>query len=284
MSMSVVSTSELADSISASPDSDSVSISDSNLDDSEDLGDGEIMTADDEPADDSSNAAVDNSADDQKSADDKDSSKDKESSDASTNGADDSSDCNLTITKEGDKKVEVGDTVTWKITVKNSGNTAENVSVKEKLPKNFELVLANASKGTFNEQNSSWEIGDLNKSESATLTIKAKAKKEGNYTNEVSLLTDSNNINKNTTVKADVEVTSKEKNDSSKDDDKKVTKDKKDKKDKKVKKDKPKTNKTKTNTTNQTNQKIDLRKAGNPILVILISVFVVLGLGVLRKQ
>ena len=187
-------------------------------------------------------------------------------------------DCKLLFTKKGDKKVQVGDFVIWNITVKNSLNVAYNVVVQEKLPKNFELVSVNASKGTYNKEMGYWEIGDLNKSESVTLTIKAKAKKAGNFTNKAELFTDSNNLNKTTTVKADVEVVSKEKSKQSvKNKTKKVKKDKKDKK--AVNKDK--TNKTNNN---QTNRNVDLKDTGNPIIVILISVLVVLGLSILKKQ
>ena len=203
----------------------------------------------------------------------------KSNDDPIAGSSDDSSkdfeDCNLTIVKEGDKKVQVGDIVTWKITVKNSLNLAENVVVQEALPKNFELVSVKASKGTYNEEMGYWEIGSVNKSESATLTIKAKAKKEGNFTNKAELFTDSNNLNKNTTVEADVEVGPKDKSG--------PVKKQSQKKDKKVK-EKAKNNMTKANNTNDTNKKVDLKNSGNPIMVILISIFVALGLGVLKKQ
>ena len=258
LSISVASTSELADT-----GDDSVSDYALSVDDDSDSG-----SSDD----------VADSADDKKSSDSS-----KSSSDDSESEDDDSGefpDCNLTITKEGDKKVKVGDEVVWNITLKNEVDTAWNIHVNEELPKNFEIVSVKASKGEYNKEMSHWEITKLNKGESATLTIKAKAKKEGNYTNKAELFTDSNNLNENTTVKADVEVVK---------DSKAAIKKSNDKKEKVTKEDKAqdnqaKTNNTKTNATNQTNQKADLKNAGNPIMVLIISLFVVLGLNILRKQ
>ena len=268
--MSVVSTSDLSDTIiDSSSDDDgnlkstdeaivSVDESESNQEIVKAVDEEETLSADED-------AAVDSAED---SGDD--------SSTSAVGSEEDSSgdfeDCNLTITKEGNKKVKVGEIVTWKITVKNSLNLAENVVIQEKLPKNFKLVSVKASKGTYNEEMGYWEIGSLNKSESATLTIKAKAKKKGNYTNKAELFTDSNNLNNNTTVKADVEVVPKDKQ-------KAIVKKNKNKKEK------AKTNNAnKTNNTNETNRKVDFENAGNPIMVILISIFTVLGLSVLGKQ
>lgn len=268
MAMSAVSTTELADAISGSSD-DGIAI-----DSSDDAA---------SPADDQSDKVKDDSAPASEDAD----SNDKETADDSSKASDDSSDdakdfedCKLSISKTGDKKVEVGDTVTWNITVKNSLNTAENVVVEEKLPKNFELLSAKASKGSFNNETTYWEIGSLKKSESASLTIKMKAKKAGNFTNQAELFTDSNNLNKNTTVKADVEVTSKDK--------KAVAKKNNEKKEKIVQKtkkikDNVKKNATKANNTNQT-KKANMKNSGNPIMVLIIAACVVLGLSVLKKK
>lgn len=191
-------------------------------------------------------------------------------------------DCNLTIIKEGDKKVKVGDEVEWKITLKNELDTAWNIHVQEEFPKNFDIVSVKASKGDYNKEMAHWEILKLNKGETATLTIRAKAKKEGNYTNTAELFTDSYNLNENTTVEADVEVVSEDKSRAAV----KKNNDKKEKLTKKVEKAKEKiiNNKTQINDTNQTSKKVTLENAGNPIIVLIISVFVVLGLGVLRKQ
>lgn len=268
LSISVASTSELTDAGDDSVSDDgALSVAGAG----DDAGSDDALSV----ADDSDGGSSDKVAD---SADDKKSSDDSESEDDGS-----FPDCNLTITKEGDKKVKVGDEVEWKITLKNEVDTAWNIHVNEKLPKNFEIVSVKASKGEFNEEMSHWEFTKLNKGESATLTIKAKAKKEGNYTNKAEVFTDSNNLNENDTAEADVEVV--------KEDSKAALKKSNDKKEKvakeskKVKDDKNKINKTKTNATNQTNhKKVDLRNAGNPIMVMIISLFAVLGLGVLRKQ
>lgn len=255
LSLSVVSTSDLSD-----------------IDEDSSSSDGSILSVED----DSQSESVDDKAN---SGSDKISADDSQTDDDSSG---DFPDCNLTISKEGDKKVKEGDEVEWNITVNNSLNTAYNVVVEEKLPKNFELVSAKASKGTYNEEMGYWEIGDLKKSESATLIIKAKAKKTGNYTNTVDLFTDSNNLNKNTTVKADVEVVSEDKSKAAV----KKNEDKKENLTEKVETDKEenKTNNTQTNDTNQSNNEITLENAGNPIIVLLISFLVVLGLGIFKKQ
>lgn len=284
MAMSAVSTTELADAIADSPN-DGIAIDSS--DDAASPDDDQS----DKLKDDSAPASEDADSNDKKTDDDSskvsDDSSDKKSDDSSSKASDDSSDdakdfedCKLSISKTGDKKVEVGDTVTWNITVKNSLNTAENVVVEEKLPKNFELLSANASKGSFNNETTYWEIGSLKKSESASLTIKMKAKKAGNFTNQAELFTDSNNLNKNTTVKADVEVVSKDK--------KAVAKKNNEKKEKIVQKtkkikDSVKKNATKANNTNQT-KKANMKNSGNPIMVLIIAACVVLGLSVLKKK
>lgn len=275
LSMSVVSTSELSDTISDSTSDDdsnikssdeeviSVDESDSDQEIIKVAGEDKALSADEDSAvgsgDDSSDSSTDGAAD-------------ASAADSTDDSSGDFEDCNLTISKEGTKKVKVGEIVTWKITVKNTLNLAENVVIQEKLPKNFKLVSVNASKGTYNEEMGYWEIGSLNKSESATLTIKAKAKKAGNYTNKADLFTDSNNLNENTTVKADVEVVAKDKQ-------KAIVKKNKNKKEKAKTK-----NTNKTNNANETNKKVDFENAGNPIMVILISIFTVLGLSVLGKQ
>ncbi|MBQ2962256.1 DUF11 domain-containing protein [Methanobrevibacter sp.] len=232
----------------------------SDIDDDSSASDGNVLTVDD---------------DSQSGSDD------EVSSDNPENEGD-FPDCNLTIIKEGDKKVKVGDEVEWKITLKNELDTAWNIHVQEKFPKNFDIVSVKASKGDYNKEMVHWEILKLNKGETATLTIKAKAKKAGNYTNKAELFTDSNNLNKNTTVKSDVEVVSEDKSKAAV----KKNDNKKEKLSKKVKKtkDKIKTNKAQANATNQTNKKVTLENAGNPIMVLVISLFVVLGLGVLKKQ
>ena len=267
LSMSVVSTSDL--------DLDNNQITDSDSEDAVDSGsDEKLVSSTVESDDESSVNALEKSNEDEKVSDSDEKPVLEEKASADSSG--EFPDCNLLFTKEGDKKVQVGDIVIWKLTVKNSLNIAYNVVVQEKLPKNFELVSVNASKGTYNEEMGYWEIGDLNKSESVNLIIKAKAKKAGNFTNKAEIFTDSNNLNNNTTVEADVEVVSKEKSNPAV---KNETK-----KDKKDKKDQNAVNQTKTNNTNQTENEIDLKDTGNPVIVILISVLVVFGLSILKRQ
>ena len=281
MSMSMVSTSDLSDldlKVGSNDNADLGADNDVDVD---------ANAADDPAASDDGDSGesvvvVDDSADDGNAADDqKDSSDKKETNDDTNDDSDDDAEpfptCNVSFNKTGDKKVQVGDIVTWKITVKNSENIAWNSYVHEALPKGFEVVSVKASKGEYLKEFNRWEIGNLNESESATLIIKAKAKKAGNFTNKATFTTDSYNIIENGKpqsgaqfAQADVEVTPK--------DNQKAVVNKNIKKDKKVK------DKTKTNNTNETKRKVDLKDAGNPLMVILISIFTVLGLGVLKRQ
>lgn len=192
----------------------------------------------------------------------------------------DSDKCNLIITKKGNEKVKVGDTVEWTIEVKNSLNTAENISVDEFLPQDFEFKSANASKGNYAVEIANWDVGNLKENESATLVIKAQALKAGNFTNVVNLTTDSDNINgKTLSAKADVEVISKNKKNET------PVGPKKKKDNNSTAKKIHKVIKNQTNNTNNTNMTpIDLKKSGNPLFAVIISALAVLGIFLGRRR
>ena len=191
---------------------------------------------------------------------------------ADGNDNEDFPECNLIISKEGNKKVKVGDEVKWTITVNNSLNTAYNVHVDEKLPKNFKIISIKASQGEYNEEMSYWEVGDLKENKSATLIIKAKALKVGNYTNKVDLITDSKNINgDNVSAKADVKVVNEKANPH--------------KNKKHPKKHINNGNKTKDNEDNSTNSTaVALRNTGGSLFALVVSSLSILGVFIGRRK
>lgn len=183
-------------------------------------------------------------------------------------------DCNLTITKNGDSKVYVGDIVEWKIRIENSLNTAFNIHINEYIPKNFRIVSVNASQGDYNREMNHWEITELKEGQSANLTIMAKALKAGNYTNKVELFTDSNNVNgDDITAEADVEVLSKDsyspKNNQNIKKFNGILKD----------------NHAKTNDSNETsNTVLDMKKSGNPLFIVFVSILALFGVFIGRRE
>ncbi|MTH14818.1 gliding motility-associated C-terminal domain-containing protein, partial [Flavobacterium sp. LC2016-01] len=77
-----------------------------------------------------------------------------------------------------------GATVTFEITVKNSGpHTATGVTVKDILPSGFEYVVYSATTGQYLNSTGVWNIGTIPNGESETLLISVKVNTTGNYTN-----------------------------------------------------------------------------------------------------
>ena len=81
----------------------------------------------------------------------------------------------LTITNTGNPtSVNVGDTVTFTINVKNTGpDTASNININDAVPTGFTLTSSSASQGAYT--NGVWNIGSLASGSSATLTLTGKA-------------------------------------------------------------------------------------------------------------
>ncbi|WP_407431806.1 DUF11 domain-containing protein, partial [Methanobrevibacter sp.] len=93
------------------------------------------------------------------------------------NNNDDSSvvippEADLVISKlVSDSSTVKGDLIKWTIVVTNNGaDTAVNVVVNDKLPVGL-VYISDDSKGAYNPTTGVWTIGDLNKGESAILTI-----------------------------------------------------------------------------------------------------------------
>jgi uncharacterized repeat protein (TIGR01451 family) len=82
---------------------------------------------------------------------------------------------NLGVTKTVDKaSPNVGDTVTYTVTVNNAGpNNATNVKVTDVLPAGLTFGSANPSQGSYNSTTGLWTVGTVNNGGNATLTITA---------------------------------------------------------------------------------------------------------------
>lgn len=91
----------------------------------------------------------------------------------------------LTVTKAADATtVTVGQTVTYRITVRNTGpSPATGVTVTDPLPSTLIFLSATPSAGTHDPATGQWTVGDLARGATATLVLRAKATAPGRITN-----------------------------------------------------------------------------------------------------
>ncbi|MEV7832129.1 hypothetical protein AB0P12_16180 [Streptomyces subrutilus] len=91
----------------------------------------------------------------------------------------------LAVVKAADATtVTVGQTVTYRITVHNSGpNRATGVTVGDPLPDGLVFLSAVASPGAYDPATGRWTVGDLADGADATLVLRAKATATGRITN-----------------------------------------------------------------------------------------------------
>lgn len=91
----------------------------------------------------------------------------------------------LAVTKAADATtVTVGQTVTYRITVHNSGpNQATGVSVTDQLPDGLTFLSADGTPGSYDPATGQWTVGDLADDAFATLVLRAKATKAGRIGN-----------------------------------------------------------------------------------------------------
>ncbi|MEE1754566.1 DUF7507 domain-containing protein [Streptomyces sp. SP18CS02] len=91
----------------------------------------------------------------------------------------------LTVVKAADATtVTVGQTVTYRVTVGNTGpNRATGVTVADQLPDGLTFLSADSSAGTYDPAAGVWTVGDLAEGDTATLVLRAKATTTGRTTN-----------------------------------------------------------------------------------------------------
>ena len=108
------------------------------------------------------------------------------------------SQADLAIVKQANvKKVRIGDTIIWTITVTNNGpNRAVNVIVTDRIISgSVEFISAKASKGYFNPSTFIWLIDDLEVGETAVLQLVCKALSSGIIINYVNVTSDADDPN-----------------------------------------------------------------------------------------
>ncbi|MFJ4965327.1 hypothetical protein ACIP6P_23230 [Streptomyces sp. NPDC088729] len=91
----------------------------------------------------------------------------------------------LAVVKAADATtVTIGQTVTYRITVRNSGpNRATGVTVVDRLPDGLRFLSAEPSQGAHDPTTGRWTVGDLADGAGATVVVRAKAAVTGRITN-----------------------------------------------------------------------------------------------------
>ncbi len=97
-------------------------------------------------------------------------------------------------------KTDLGDLVEFTVTILNKGDTnATGVTVKDILPDGL-LYSSDDGNGTYNPGNGVWTVGELDAGNNKVLHIIAKTTKAGNVTNTVSVESDQEILDVNSTV------------------------------------------------------------------------------------
>ncbi|MGX1931293.1 T9SS type B sorting domain-containing protein [Flagellimonas sp. 2504JD4-2] len=93
----------------------------------------------------------------------------------------------LSLTKivvDNDLTPNVGDEISFEITISNSGpNDATNVVVTDLLPTGFDFVLYSATAGIYNDSTGEWQVGTVSGGTSETLIIDVLVNATGDYVN-----------------------------------------------------------------------------------------------------
>lgn len=125
-----------------------------------------------------------------------------------SNGKTDSS-AYLILDNDADiENVYVGDYVVWIVSVINKGpDIAKNVKVYDQLPDGMEYIKHTATKGTFNPKTGIWNIGNLSTEDGEVfLNITVKALSVGEKINKANLTTDSINLNNESYEEEEIDV------------------------------------------------------------------------------
>lgn len=106
------------------------------------------------------------------------------------------------------ENIHLGDHVVWIVSVINMGpDTAKNVKVFDQLPDGLKYVSHTVSKGTFDPKTGIWDIGDLLVEDGEVfLNITTKAISLGEKINKANLTTDSVNLNNESYEEEEIDV------------------------------------------------------------------------------
>ena len=95
---------------------------------------------------------------------------------------------NQTVNGQTNINANVGDTVTYVVTVKNNGpDNATGLTILDQLPTGLSLLTVNPSTGSYNQNTGVWTVGNLTNGTTTTLTITAKVTGTGTIINNPSL-------------------------------------------------------------------------------------------------
>ena len=148
------------------------------------------------------------------------------------------------------ENVYVGDLVTWIVTVQNFGpDISKNTQVRDELPDGLQYLYHTLTKGSFNPDTGIWDIGDLRIEDGeVTLNITCIAISVGEQINKVWLTSDTTNLNNETFEEEEIDVLGSD-----------------------------------NNINEDINRESVIRNAGNPILLLLMSLIMVFSSYVARE-
>lgn len=134
-----------------------------------------------------------------------------ESSDmvSSSNSTNVESGAYLLLDNDADKEnINVGDLVTWIISVQNYGpDMSKNTQVHDELPDGLQYLYHTLTKGVFNPDTGIWSIGDLNVEDGKVfLYITCKALTSGEKINKANLTSDTSNLNNESYEEEEIDV------------------------------------------------------------------------------
>ena len=173
----------------------------------------------------------------------------------SSNESNEKTDSSAYLVLDNDANVEnvyIGDYVVWIVSVINNGpDMAKNVKVYDQLPDGLKYIKHTTTKGTFNPKTGIWNIGNLSVEDGEVfLNITVKALSAGEKINKANLTTDSINLNNESYEEEEIDVFERH----SKDDD------------------------------DSDNVAKSLYSTGNPLALVLISLFVIFVTSVKSKE
>ena len=115
----------------------------------------------------------------------------------------------LVLDNDADNEnIHVGDYVTWTVSVQNLGpDIAQNTKVYDELPEGLKYCYHKLTKGIFNPQTGIWDIGDLKVEDGeVVLNITCIAVTAGEKINKVWLTSDTLNLNDETFEEEEIDV------------------------------------------------------------------------------